>query len=116
MAASEMREIIMKDLKKEEEIIPDEHDGSYELMRETIRSYMKIKDTSVLNYKDLNLVYLMSVGTWKKGIDKRKDTINESNLPNSEKQRFIEVMDRIWQNAIDEKYESMKIWWKINQV
>ncbi|MFR5273507.1 hypothetical protein [Intestinibacter bartlettii] len=105
MVTSEMREIIINDLKKEKEIIPDEHDGSYELMRETIRSYMNIKNTSVLNYKDLNLVYLMSVGTWKKGIYKRKETINESNLPKSEKKRLIGVMDRIWQNAIDEKYK-----------
>lgn len=73
MVTSEMREIIINDLKKEKEIIPDEHDGSYELMRETIRSYMNIKNTSVLNYKDLNLVYLMSVGTWKKvSIKERK--------------------------------------------
>ena len=107
MVTSEMREIIINDLKKEKEIIPDEHDGSYELMRETIRSYMNIKNTSVLNYKDLNLVYLMSVGTWKKGIYKRKETINESNLPKSEKKRLIGVMDRIWQNAIDEKYKNI---------
>ena len=73
MVVSEIREIIMKDLKKEKEIIPDQHDGSYELMRETIRSYMKIEDNSVLNYKDLNLVYLMAVGTWKKvSIKERK--------------------------------------------
>ena len=52
MVTSEMREIIINDLKKEKEIIPDEHDGSYELMRDTIRSYMNIKNTSVLNYKD----------------------------------------------------------------
>ena len=40
------------------EIIPDKHDGSYEMMRETIYSYKKLKDISVLNYKDLNLVYI----------------------------------------------------------
>lgn len=107
MAASKIREMIMEDLKEEEEIIPDEHDGSYELMRETIRSYMKVKDTSVLDYNDLNLIYLMSVGTWKKSIDKRKDTINESNLPKREKQRLIGAMERIWQNAINEKYENI---------
>ena len=42
-----------------------------------------------------------------KGIYKRKETINESNLPKSEKKRLIGVMDRIWQNAIDEKYKNI---------
>ena len=58
MVTSEMREIIINDLKKEKEIIPDEHDGSYELMRETIRSYMNIKNTSVDVSGDMEKRYL----------------------------------------------------------
>ena len=37
--------------------------GCYELMRKTIEAYSKLKDFSVLDYKDLNLVYLTTVGT-----------------------------------------------------
>ena len=75
MRELDKNEIIIENLKQQKEIIPDKHDGSYEMMRETIYSYKKLKDISVLNYKDLNLVYIMSVGTWKIGIEKRKYVI-----------------------------------------
>lgn len=106
MRELDKNEIIIENLKQQKEIIPDKHDGSYEMMRETIYSYKKLKDISVLNYKDLNLVYIMSVGTWKIGIEKRKYVINESNLSKKEKVRLIDVMDRLWQNAIYGKYEN----------
>ena len=59
---------IMDVLKEKEEMDPDQHDGCYELMRETIEAYRKLGDFSSLDYKDLNLVYLTTVGTWKQGI------------------------------------------------
>lgn len=31
---------IMNDLKLKQEIMPDQHDGSYELMREIIKAYL----------------------------------------------------------------------------
>ena len=50
---------------------PDQHDGSYELVRETVGTYA---DCSLdeLDYNDLNLVYLMSVGTWKHGFQQKE--------------------------------------------
>lgn len=68
---------IMNALKEKEEMVPDQHDGCYELMRETIEAYGKIDDYSTLDYKDLNLVYLTTVGTWKQGIEGKKKTVNE---------------------------------------
>lgn len=68
---------IMNALKEKEEMDPDQHDGCYELMRETIEAYGKIDDYSTLDYKDLNLVYLTTVGTWKQGIEGKKKTVNE---------------------------------------
>ncbi len=41
-------------------------------MRETIRAYKNMGDISTCDYKDLNLVYLTCVGTWKQGIDAKK--------------------------------------------
>ena len=74
-------------LQHTEEMDPDKHNGSYELMRETILVYKNMGDISACDYKDLNLVYLTSVGTWKQGIDAKKKTVNESHLPDEEKQR-----------------------------
>ena len=64
---------ILTDLKAKEEMDPDKHDGCYELMRETIKAYAKLDDISTLDYKDLNLVYLTTVGTWKQGVESKKN-------------------------------------------
>jgi 5-methylcytosine-specific restriction protein B len=86
------------------ELIPDEHDGSYELMRETMDAYSRMNDISVLNHKDLNLVYLITVGTWTHSIDKKKKTIGESHLSAEDKKHLYEVLDSVWQNANDGRY------------
>ena len=39
---------IMNALREKEEMDPDQHDGSYELMRETIRAYGKLDDFSII--------------------------------------------------------------------
>ena len=70
----------MNSLKKKPEMDPDQHDGCYELMKETIAAYSKLRDFSAIDYKDLNLVYLTTVGTWKQGVESKKNTIEESHL------------------------------------
>ena len=42
---------------------PDSHDATYELSREVVKAYKKVGNLSQCDYKDLNLVYLMCVGT-----------------------------------------------------
>ena len=62
-------ETVVQYLKRQKEMHPDRHDGCYELMRETILSYGRHTDFSILDYKDLNLIYLTTVGTFRQGID-----------------------------------------------
>lgn len=102
------RNDILHKLQSMSEMNPDRHDGSYEIMRETIDAYSGMDDLSILDYKDLNLVYLMSVGTWKHSIDKKKQTVKLSNLPVEDKQHICEILDKVWQNAIDGKYTNCK--------
>lgn len=90
---------IMNALKEKEEMDPDQHDGCYELMRETIEAYGKLKDFSTLDYKDLNLVYLTTVGTWKQGIEGKKKTVNESHLLSDDKEYLTMLWDEIWEKA-----------------
>ena len=71
---------IINDLKHKGEMDAEKHDGCYELMRETVKDYARLSDFSVLDYKDLNLVYLTTVGTWSQGLDAKKKTINDSHL------------------------------------
>lgn len=63
---------ILEDLNEKEEMQADQHDGCYELIHKTIQAFAKLSDLSILNYKDLNLVYLTTVGTWSHGLDAKK--------------------------------------------
>lgn len=90
---------ILTDLKAKEEMDPDKHDGCYELMRETIKAYAKLDDISILDYKDLNLVYLTTVGTWKQGVESKKNTVNASHLLPNDKEHLAMLWDEIWEKA-----------------
>lgn len=94
---------LVQNLQETQELDSDRHDGSYELVRETINSYANMGDLSKVDYKDLNLIYLMSVGTWKQKVPAKKRTIADSNLPQVEKDRLTVILDKIWAKA--EKYE-----------
>ena len=90
---------MLHDLKQKEEMDPDSHDGSYRMMRETIKAYAGMRDLSVIDYRDLNLVYLTTVGTWKHGIGAKKATINESHLNAADKEHLKKLWDETWEKA-----------------
>ncbi len=97
---------IMCDLKAKEDIDPDSHDGSYWMMWETIQAYANLPDLSALDYHDLNLVYLTSVGTWKHGIEAKKKTIDESHLDSSDKKYLKDLWDEVWRMASEGAYSN----------
>ena len=76
---------LIDDLKQKAEMYADKHDGCYELLRETVEAYANLNDLSTLDYRDLNLVYLTTVGTWSQGIDAKKKMVSESNLSSKDK-------------------------------
>lgn len=95
---------IMDYLRNQPDINPDDYDGSYELLRETVQSYIVIKDDPMLDYHDLNALYFMVIGTWKHGIDRKKAVIQDSHLPEAEKTRLMAVINRIWERVCARKY------------
>lgn len=97
---------LLEALKKEPEVNPDSHDGSYELMREIIASYSKLSDYSIIDFRDLNAVYAMAIGTWKLNVERKKEYINNGHLPSTEKQRMKTIVDKVWDNACRNKYEN----------
>lgn len=97
---------IMRDLQATSELHPDQHDGSYELMRQTIQQYSRMADDSAWDYKDLNLVYLTTVGTWKQGLDGKLKTVQESHLPEESKAALASLWNSIWENAVAGKYSN----------
>ncbi len=57
---------IMHTLNEKTEMDPDQHDGCYELMRETIAAYSKLNDFSVIDYKDLTRISKLNTLTSQK--------------------------------------------------
>ncbi len=89
-----------------EELDPNSHDGSYLLLKETINSYKNMHDISLCNYKDLNLIYHMVIGTWKQGVDKKYISIQTSNLPEYDKDRLKILLKSIWEKTQNNKYSN----------
>ena len=99
------KELIQK-INQEPEMNPDSHDGSYELMREIIESYSTVQDIKELDFKDLNAVYAMAIGTWKLNPEKKKAYVNEGHLDSEEKTRMTGIIDSVWDKACWNKYEN----------
>ena len=98
---------LLNKLSNYEEMLPNSHDGSYELMTTTIGCYENCSfDT--LNYNDLNLVYLMSVGTWKHGFEQKEKCIEFSNLSTEKKVYLKDTLNRIKAAAAEGKYENQE--------
>lgn len=95
---------IMDDLKSAVEMNADLHDGCYQLMRATIEAYAKLSDYSMLDYRDMDLIYLTTIGTWKHNIEAKKRKITESHLLEEDKQSLTALWDDTKQKTIEGKY------------
>ncbi|NLZ27862.1 MAG: hypothetical protein GX887_02700, partial [Firmicutes bacterium] len=96
---------IMEALMKKEELIPDKHDGSYELVRETVKALSTITVDN-LKVEDLNLLYFSTVGTFRRTYRHKKLCINNSSLSTFEKERLHGILKRIREKANNGDYSS----------
>lgn len=98
------KEEIIEELKQKQEINPDEYDGSYELMREIVASYAKLDSFEQCDIPDMNAIYAMAIGTWRLNIERKKDYVLETCLPDTEKARLTSLLDTVWDNSSRGKY------------
>jgi hypothetical protein len=89
------RDRLIHDLQQKQEMQPDLHDGSYEIMRETIAAYATLEDYSEVTYLDLNAIYLVAVISLQINVEKKKEKINLGCLPQEQKERLAKVIDRV---------------------
>ena len=82
-----MNQEILKKLKNTPELSPDVHDGSYELVRTIVSSYRDVNE-AVLDYHDLNAIYLMCIGTWRHGYEKKHEVVHATHLPTKSSPAF----------------------------
>lgn len=85
---------------------PDKHDGSYELVKETLESISKV-ELSNIGIEDLDMLYGMSLGSWRLGIDPRNTRIENSHVSNEEKKRLKSMLSRIVEKAEKKEYENV---------
>ncbi len=93
-------------LKSKSEMTPDEHDGSYELMRSIVSAYASLQDFSSCNYADLDAIYAMAIGTWQLNVEKKRDYVKKTCLPVDEQNKVIETINKVWDNACRSKYSN----------
>lgn len=99
-----MNQAILNKLKSTPELSPDEHDGSYELVRTTVSAYRDV-DEAVVDYHDLNAVYLMCIGTWRHSYDKKHEAVHAAHLPEVRKQELNHLIDELKRRAEAGVYE-----------
>lgn len=103
------KEQLLIDLQSKEDIIPDEYDGSYELVRTIVEAYSSLDDYSNVTYLDLDAIYLMAIGTWKLNSEKKKEKVNNTCLSEDEKKKVVQIIDKVWDNACYGKYVNKEV-------
>ena len=108
---------MIEELKTVADVEADKHDGSYELVRETVQALSTV-EKGQLDIKDLDLLYLMVVGTWRSGIDVKRQKIRDSHLDDKEKEKLLAALERVKEKAEKHEYENIegeakKLGWSI---
>ena len=93
-----MNQEILKKLKSTPELLPDVHDGSYELVRTIVSAYRDV-DEATLDFQDLNAIYLMCIGTWRHSYDKKHEAIHATHLSEVRKQELDHLIDDLKNRA-----------------
>ena len=70
------------------EMNPDTHDGAYQLVRETVNALSRVNPKD-LGIEDLDMLYLMGIGTWTSSYQNKKLKIDNSHL----KQELPQISD-----------------------
>lgn len=102
-----MNQEILNKLKYASELSPDEHDGSYELVHTIVSAYRDV-DEAVLDYHDLNAIYLMCIGTWKHSYDKKHEAVHATHLPETCKQELDHLIDDLRRRAEAGAYKNQE--------
>lgn len=96
---------VIEKLLASKDLEPDSYDASYQLVRETVKSLSTVASAD-LNIEDLDMLFLMTVGTWKSTIKNKEKNINKSSLSFNEKERLKKLLDKLCQDSKNHLYEN----------
>ena len=107
MEKEKLKEKLIKILKTKEDIKAEEHDGVYILIPQVVEELSKIDLNSLnLDYRDLDAIYFLCIGTWITSFNNKIKRINESNLPDGTKNNIIKFIKEIEKETIDGKFSN----------
>ena len=87
---------IVNELRRKNEILPNEFDGTYRSVRKAVDCYSKLRKTTLIDYNDLDLLYYLSLGVWKNDKNERKAHIQKSHLLHNDKLLFDNYLEKVW--------------------
>ena len=91
-----MDKMIIEELKRKTEIVPNEFDGTYRSVQEAVEYYASLRKTELINYRDLDLLYYLSRGVGENDAVERKMRIQNSHLLHNDKRLLDTSLDKIW--------------------
>lgn len=87
---------IIEELKRKNEILPNEFDGTYRSVRKAVEYYAKLKRFTLIDRNDLDLLYYLSLGIWDGDTTDWKALIEKSHLLHNDKLLLEMTVERIW--------------------
>lgn len=87
------------------ELDPDRHDGAYQLVRETVEALSKV-NLNDIGIEDLDMLYLMGIGTWKSSYQNKKDKVDASHLLMEDKAHLKQLIDKLHEDANNNLFEN----------
>jgi predicted RNA-binding protein with PUA-like domain len=87
------------------ELDPDKHDGAYKLVREMVKALSRV-NLSDIGIEDLDMLYLMGIGTWKSSYQNKKDKVDASHLKAEDKEQLKELINKLHDDANKNLFEN----------
>ena len=85
-------------------ITPSEYDACYELVQKTIDAYKSLNDFTAIDDFDFNVIYTLTIGTWKDSVETKKLALQKSHLPIEKQNELISLLDAVWQKTQNGDY------------
>lgn len=96
-------EDVYNQLLQASDIIPDEYDGSYELVREGVKAFSTVP-ISKLDVTDLDALWYLCAGADETSVQHRQSLLEKSHLQKTELSRMVGLLDEIWKKAVGGMY------------
>lgn len=76
-------------------------------MKQVINAYSHLRNLNIVDLVDLEVVYLVSVGTWKHGIESKKKLLAQGHLLQKDIESIIQTINSINEKAINGSYSNV---------